>query len=404
MKNLLFFVLLFFQLTTVHAQKDSSIIVFKNVNVIDGVSKKALKKVHVIVSNGKITGIQRGSIKPTIEGIIIELSGKWLLPGYIDAHTHLYTVDAVQTALSNGVTTARTMGCNHFFDIEIRNKHAQKNNSFPDIIAAGYQIGPDMPEEFYKDFPEFTNLKPTVQGVENVRRIVKALVAHKVDFIKILATERAGTPDTDPRNRTFTDEEIVAIVDEANKAGIPVAAHAHGDEGAYAAVRAGVRSIEHGSYLSYKTLAVMKLRGTYLVPTFSFWEQTAATPQNKDNPVLTERIKTFVQLVHGVTSLAYKMGVPVVAGTDTRYVVSGLSMESEAVQLKKAGMSAMDIIKAMTHLSAQCLRIDARTGTVKKDMEADLVVLEQNPLSDITALKKIVMVVNDGKVVINRLQ
>jgi imidazolonepropionase-like amidohydrolase len=261
-----------------------------------------------------------------------------------------------------------------------------------------------MPEEFYKDFPEFTNLKPRVQGVENVRRIVKALVAHKVDFIKILATERAGTPDTDPRKRTFTDEEIVAIVDEANKAGIPVAAHAHGDEGAYAAVRAGVRSIEHGSYLSDKTLALMKSRRTYLVPTFSFWEQTAATLQNKDNPVLAERIKTFVQLVHGVTSRAYKMGVSVVAGTDTRYVVSGLTMESEAAQLQKAGMSAMDIIKAMTHRSAQCLRIDARTGTVKKGMEADLVVLEQNPLSDITALKKIVMVVNDGKVVINRLQ
>lgn len=148
MKNLLFIVLLFFQLNTLHAQKDSSTIVFKNVNVIDGVSKKPLKKVHVIVSNGKITGIQRGSIKPTIEGIIIDLSGKWLLPGYIDAHTHLYTVEAAQTALSNGVTTARTMGCNHFFDIEIRNKHAQKNNSFPDIVAAGYQIRPDMPEEF----------------------------------------------------------------------------------------------------------------------------------------------------------------------------------------------------------------------------------------------------------------
>jgi len=404
MKNLLFFVLLFFQLTTVSAQKDSSIIIFKHVNVIDGISKKPLKNVNVMVSNGKITAIQRRNIKPTAEGIVIELGGKWLLPGYIDAHTHLYTVDAFQTALSNGVTTARTMGCNNFFDIEIRNKHAQKNNSFPDIVAAGYQIKPDMPEEFYKDFPEFTNLKPRVQGVENVRRIVKALVAHKVDFIKILATERAGTPDTDPRKRTFTDEEIVAIVDEANKAGIPVAAHAHGDEGAYAAVRAGVRSIEHGSYLTDKTLALMKLRGTYLVPTFSFWEQTAATPQNKDNPVLTERIKTFIQLVHGVTSLAYKMGVPVVAGTDTRYVISGLSMESEAVQLQKAGMSAMDIIKAMTHRSAQCLRIDARTGTVKKGSEADLVVLEQNPLRDITALKKIVMVVNDGKVVINRLQ
>jgi imidazolonepropionase-like amidohydrolase len=219
-----------------------------------------------------------------------------------------------------------------------------------------------------------------------------------------LATERAGTPETDPLKRTFTDEEIVAIVDEATKAGIPVAAHAHADEGAYAAVKAGVRSIEHGTFLSDKTLALMKSKGTYYVPTFSVRDQRPADPKNVNNPILEERKKSFLPHLMEVTMKAYKMGILVVCGTDTRYSEPGHTMADEALYLQKAGMPAMDIIKAMTSTSAKCLGIYDRTGSIKKGMEADIVILRQSPLKDLSALHDILMVVNNGQIVVTLTQ
>lgn len=402
MAKLLFFTCLYFVSIVVSAQKDSSIIVFKHANVIDGISKKALIDVTVSIADGKIVDIQKKVAKSSANAIIIDLQGKWLLPGYIDAHVHI-DFKGASVALASGVTTARTMGGGEI-DLKIRSAHRSGNNSLPDIIAAGYQLRPDMQETFFEDFPQFTGLKPKVSGVENLRLIVKALVSHKVDLIKILATERAGTPETDPSKRTFADEEIAAIVDEADKAGIPVAAHAHGDEGAYAAVKAGVRSIEHGTFLSDKTLALMKSKGTYYVSTFSNWDQTPPNPNYVNNPILAERKRTFRPALMEVTKKAYKMGILIVCGTDTRYSEPGHTMADEALYLNKAGMPAMDVIKAMTYTSAQCLDVHNRTGSIKKGMEADLVILKQSPLKDLSALHDILMVVNNGQIVVNKMQ
>ncbi|HET9826154.1 MAG TPA: amidohydrolase family protein [Chitinophagaceae bacterium] len=354
------------------------------------------------IAKGKIVDIQKKVTKPSANAIIIDLHRKWLLPGFIDAHVHV-NFEQAKTALQSGVTTARTMGGGEI-DLRIRSAHRLGNDSLPDIVAAGYQLRPDMSETFYGDFPQFTDLKPKVSGVENLRLIVKALVSHKVDLIKILATERAGTPETDPLKRTFTDEEIAAIVDEADKAGIPVAAHAHADDGAYAAVKAGVRSIEHGTFLSNQTLALMKSKGTYYVPTFSGWDETPSNPNNINNPILAERKRTFQPAVMEVTRRAYKMGIPIVCGTDTRYSEPGHTMADEAQYLHKAGMPAMDVIKAMTYTSAQCLGVQHRTGSIKKGMEADLVILKQSPLKDLSALHDILMVVNDGQIVVNKMR
>ena len=105
-----------------------------------------------------------------------------------------------------------------------------------------------------------------VKSVDDIRRVVRANLAHGVDWIKVNATDRAGTADTDPRQQMFSEQELKAIVDEAAAKNVPVQAHAHGEEGAQAAVRAGVRSIEHGTYLSDEALGLMKQKGTFFVP------------------------------------------------------------------------------------------------------------------------------------------
>lgn len=286
-----------------------------------------------------------------------------------------------------------------------RDTHLQGDKQIPDIIACDYQVRPDMANGFYDDFPEFASLKPNVHGAENLRKIVQVMIAHHVNIIKLFLTERADNkPEDVVPKRTFTDEEIISAVDEATKAGIPVAAHEiRNDDAAYTAVKAGVRSIEHGIQLSDKTLALMKMKGTYLVPTFSFWDQSPNPVLKIDPSVLVERKRVYLPVLTNLVNRAYKIGVSVIGGTDTRYSEPGHTMADEALYLHKAGIPAMEVIKAITSSPAHCLGVQSRTGSIKKGMEADLIIVGQNPLKDLQALQHILMVINDGQIVLNKI-
>jgi imidazolonepropionase-like amidohydrolase len=410
MKTFIACICIFVNVVVISAQDGSRVIVFQHANVIDGVSREPLRDVSVIIANGKITGIRKrlGSVPAGAE--VIDLKGKWLLPGYIDSHVHFNDFESAQRALRFGITTGRTMAADHFIDVEIRDAHRRGRTDIPEVIAAGYQVRPDVFDafpSFIKDFPEFADMKPRVSGTENVRRVVRAFASKGVDHIKILATERAGTPDTDPRKRTFTDEELIAIVDEARKAGLKVAAHAHGDEGALAAVEAGVRSIEHGTWLSDKTLTVMKARGTWFVTNIVGTSATAFLESvYSPNPILAERRRTMRPAAIEVTQRAYRLGIPIVAASDFAYgpqLDSGrATIADNAAGLAEAGIPKMEAIKAITSQAAKLLEISKRTGAIRKGLEADIVVVGENPLSSIGALKDIRIIVNDGKVVFNK--
>jgi imidazolonepropionase-like amidohydrolase len=408
MKKLIACICLFVNALAISAQDRSRVIVFEHANVIDGVSREPLRDVSVTIANGKITGIQKSLKRMPAGAEVIDLKGKWLLPGYIDSHVHV-DFEQAQRALRFGVTTVRTMGGGSFIDIEIRDAHRRGRTDIPEVLAAGYQVRPDVfnAPSFLKDFPELADMKPRVSGTENVRRVVRAFALKGVDHIKILATERAGTPDTDPRKRTFTDEELIAIVDEARKAGLKVAAHAHGDEGAYAAVKAGVHSIEHGTWLSDKTLRLMKSRGTWLVSNIFGNSDRPLGSIVSTNPILVERGRTMWPQAKEVTRRAYEMGVHVVGATDLNYgreFDSGRwTIADNALGFAKAGIPKMEAIKAITSEAAKLLEIDKRTGAIRKGLEADIVIVGDNPLSSIEALKDIRMIVNDGTVVFNKM-
>ena len=254
-----------------------------------------------------------------------------------------------------------------------------------------------MAAAFFEDFPALADLRTRVSGTDNVRRVVRPLVSRGVDHIKFLATERGGD---DPRKRTFSDEEIEALVDEARKAGLRVAAHAHGDEGALAAVKAGVHSIEHGTFMSDQTLASMQQRRTYYVPTFA--RQLPSGPEDRDNPIQAERRHETVSLRNTLTALAEKLGIPLAAGTDLVYETAELSMADEALSLQKAGLSPVRVLQIMTSGSATLLGIQKRTGAIKVGLEADFVILGANPLTRLDALKDIRVIVNDGEVAFRR--
>jgi imidazolonepropionase-like amidohydrolase len=388
---------------TVSSHNQSAPLAITRANVIDGVSNQPLLDVTVIVRDGKIE--QVGKINPPAGAATLDLKGKWLLPGFVDAHAHIANLTAARVALASGVTTARDLGVNHFFDIGVRELNHAGVAELPDIVAAGYHVRSRPSAELFVDLPKLNDLMgKTVSGEQSVRRIVRAQIERGVNVIKINATERAGLPDTDPRKRVFTDEEIAAIVDEARKSGVYVAAHAHGDEGAYAAVKAGVRSIEHGTYLSDRTLALMKERGTYLDPTIATVADLIEPGGDYDNAILSIRGRHMLPRVRETAAKAWKMGIKLVAGTDTGYgPQSNRRMPHEVMELVGIGMPPMDAIKAATSASAECLGIHTRTGAIKPGLEADFVVVERDPLADIKNLQDVILVVNNGKVVVNRI-
>jgi imidazolonepropionase-like amidohydrolase len=388
-----------------HSQNTSTQLVITRANVIDGVSNLPVLNATIFVRDGKIEDVVPGPASILAGATVIDLKGRWLLPGFQDAHAHIANLAAARLALNSGVTTARCLGVNHFVDLGIRELNHAGVSDLPDIIGAGYHVRPRPAEELFIDLPKLKDLMGRqASGTDNVRRLVRAQIERGVNVIKTMGTERAGLPDTDPRKRVFTDEELAAIVDEARKANIYVAAHAHGDEGAAAAVRAGVRSIEHGTWLSDETLKAMKERGTYFVPTIATVADLIEPGGDYDNALLAIRGRAMLPRLRETAERAWKMGIKLVAGTDTGYGPnSNRRMPDEIIELTKIGLPPMDAIKAGTSAAAECFGVEKRTGTIRRGLEADLIVVERDPLADIRNLQDVLLVVNNGKVVVNRL-
>lgn len=389
---------------TLSAQSPPPAIVITHATVIDGVAAEPLRDASVVIRDGKIERIVAGNVAVPAGATVLDLKGRWLLPGFIDAHAHVRDLSSARAVLASGVTTVRSLGVDHFTDIGIRELNRAGIADLPDVLAAGYHVRPRASEALFLDLPQLADLMPGVTGPQNVRRMVRTLIERGADVIKIMATERAGLPETDPRKRVYSDEELAAAVDEARKLGRPVAAHAHGDEGAAAAVRAGVRTIEHGTYLSDATLALMKERGTCFDPTIATVIDLIDPGGNYDDPVLSVRGRAMLPRVRDAATRARKMGVRLIAGTDTDYGPrSTRRIQDEVAELVQVGVGPMDAIKSATSVAAQCLGVEQRTGALKPGLEADLVALDRDPLADVGALRDVVLVVNNGRVAVNRL-
>jgi imidazolonepropionase-like amidohydrolase len=369
-------------------------------NLIDGVSAQPLHNATIIARNGRIESVSINPAESPTQIQRIDLRGGWLLPGLVDAHAHLYDLRGARIALASGVTMIRAMGGSRFADVGIRELHRIGVTDVPDVVAAGYQIRPRLNDDFPLDFPQLYDLMSEVRGAESMRRLVRAMTTRRVDLIKILATERAGLADQDPFKRTFTDEELAAAVDESRRALLPIAAHAHAEEGAEAAVRAGVNSIEHGTYLNGETLDLMKRQGTFFVPTIMF---SKGLTEEKD-PKLHDRGETFLHQVRNAVAHAWKLGVKIAAGTDAEYGRDSRSMPKEIAQLVEAGIPIMNAIKAATSVAAECIGAGNRAGRVVPGLDASFVALDQDPLQEVAALQSPTLVVNRGKVIINRLR
>ena len=323
----------------------------------------------------------------------------------IDAHVHIASLPQLRAALESGVTTVRSAGVSNFVDVGMRDLVKKGFVAGPDVIATGYHVRPGIAPEYFLDFPELGDLLSS--GINNgdaIRRAVNANLSKGVEWIKTLATERAGTPNTDPRKQVYSQEELRILVTTADAKNIPVMAHAHGAEGADAAVRAGVRSIEHGTYLTDETLQLMAKQGTYFDPTADIVNDLAEAGGDYDDAALKRRGEMMRPILKAAIGKALKYGVKIVAGSDTGYGPNSVARISrEAEELVGAGMTPLQALQAATIVSAEMLRIDKRVGALEPGMEADVLVVDGNPIENIRTLLDPLLVISNGRVGLDRL-
>ncbi len=371
-----------------------------NVNIFNGVDNDIISGKTVLVRDGIIEGMFDAAADVPDDYSVIDCEGNYLMPGLIDVHTHLETLEQAARALASGVTTIRTAGVPAYQDVAMAALSKAGKIPGPDVVAAGVYVTPRLEDTILAD-PRMVPLADGVESDEALRLLVKINLDHGVAVIKTRGTERAGRADTDPREQVYTQHQLEVVVDEARKGGVPVMVHAHGDEGARAAVLAGARSIEHGSYLEPDTLKLMKERGTWLVPTYITMVEML---EEEYEGALRVRGTYMVPRLEKVIRQAHELGVPIATGADSYYDAQTINRISlEAWHLVRLGLSTFEALQAATVNSAELLMLGDSTGRIETGFEADMILVPSNPLEDISALQDILLVMSNGRVALKRI-
>ena len=382
----------------------------------------------IIISENIISSIEDGFINPKNDKIeLIDLKTKVLLPGLIDFHVHMEsesggkeryinrfqdskadvafksTVVAKKTLLA-GFTTVRDVGGSGV-NIALRNAINKGVVDGPRIFTSGKTIattgGHGDPTNGYRaDLVEDPGPEDgVVNSISDARKAVRYRYKNGADLIKITATGGVMSMAKNGQNPQFTEEVMKAIVSTADDYGMHVAAHAHGDEGMYRAVKAGVKTIEHGSIMQERTMKLMREKNTYLVPTISAGEHVAkmaAIPGYYPEIIIPKALEVGVQN-KASTKRAYEMGVPISFGTDAGVFPHG-DNAGEFIYWEEIGIPAEYSLKAATITNAKLLNMENFLGQIKKGFLADIIATNESPTKDISTLKNIVFVMKDGKV------
>jgi imidazolonepropionase-like amidohydrolase len=392
--------------------------VVRAARMVDVVKGVVVEPAVVVIAGGKIRSI--GTADVPANARTIELGDLTLLPGLIDAHTHLtgdlegdwvtrpvreLPADAALRGARNarrtlfaGFTTVRDVGSVGFADISLMKAIDAGLVEGPRTIASAHAIG------ITGGHCDWTGWAPGVvekgpkegvaDGVDGVTEAVRYQIKHGAKVIKVCATAGVLSFDATVGAQQLTDSELQAIVQEAARHGLKVAAHAHGSEGILAAVRAGVASIEHGSMLTDESIDLMKRRGTYLVPTAHL-----LTTLNPDSlpPAIGAKAAQVIPLARESHRRAVRAGVKIAFGTDAAVYPHGDNAREFAAYVGY-GMRPADAIRTATVNAADLLGVTDR-GTIASGKLADLIAVRGNPLEDVRALQQVLWVMKGGLVV-----
>jgi imidazolonepropionase-like amidohydrolase len=404
-----------------------SLIVLKAARMFDGRSDRIVDNAMVVIEGSKIREAGAG-ITPPPGAIVIELGDVTLLPGFIDAHTHmsgeasdnwlndfyqglrrsvpeqtLLASTYARKTLVAGFTTVRNVGAEDDIDVGLRNAIRNGWIEGPRMLVSRYALGATGGHCDRTGFPPGTFAKDKgvaegiIHGEVEAREAVRQQVKYGADVIKVCASGGVLSLGDDLGASQLTDGELAAIVDEAHRLGRKVAAHAHPDAAARAAVRAGVDSIEHGSFLTEETLALMKAKGTYLVPTLLAGEWVIGKA-DKLPPEIAAKARAAVAARSDAFRRALKSGVRIAFGTDAAVAPHDLSAREFGLMVG-LGMSPAAALRT-TATAADLLGLGDRLGTLEKGKDADVVAVPGDPLKDIHVTERVVFVMHGGRIAV----
>ncbi|MBW1722400.1 MAG: amidohydrolase family protein [Deltaproteobacteria bacterium] len=405
--------------------------IFQNVTIIDGLRDKPLLDSMLVIEGGTIVyagNKDQGILERYSHGKIVDLRGMWIMPGMIDTHVHLSldgspdyfrlmieetpqlaairAVRRVRKILESGFTTIRTMGDKGCIDIAVKQAVEEGEIPGPRILTSGQALTITGGHgDMFPNHVKIEGLARIVDGPDEARKAAREQLKLGADNIKLMATGGGMSPGPGTVAQ-LTVEEMRAAVEEASKYGKITGAHAIGAEGIKNALEAGVRTIEHGSFLDDTGIRLLLEKEAFLVPTLSAFK-TLKFGEDGGVPLKTIRKVEHFQTVHMKNlKRAIKAGVKVVVGTDagTPFNYHGESAY-ELECLVANGLSEMQAIRSATSIAAEALNL-SNVGVIQKGCVADLVVLEANPLEDIKTLQqpeKIVAVLKDGEIVAGKL-
>jgi imidazolonepropionase-like amidohydrolase len=394
--------------------------------LIDGISIEPKKNMTIVIEKNKITSVEIGYSKAGIGDKTIDLKTKTITPGWIDMHVHMehetsptrymetftynpadyafQSVKFAETTLMIGFTTVRDLGGNGV-NISLRNAINKNLIKGPRVYTAGKSIATtgghaDPTNGYRKDLMGDPGpAQGVANGADECRQAVRQRYKDGSDLIKITATGGVLSVAKSASNPQFTEEEIKAIVETAKDYGFKVAVHAHGAEGMKRAIRAGVNSIEHGTYMDDEAIALFKQYGTWYVPTLT---AGAAVADSAKKPgyypdLVTPKALEIGPKIRASFAKAYKEGVKIAFGTDAGVFKHGLNW-LEFVKMIDAGMTAMDAIKSATIHAADLLGEKDKLGSIETGKLADIVAIDGDPLKDPQVFGKVIFVMKDGVV------
>jgi imidazolonepropionase-like amidohydrolase len=352
----------------------------------------------VVMAAGSRDATRRAVARVSGRAQTIEVPGKWVVPGLVDVHVHLNALADARAVLQAGATTVRSGSSNFYQDVALRPLTDWAPGLAPRTRAAGVFVSPQLGDTLLADpaLAPLASLADGVQSTSDLRYLTRVNLSRGVDVIKTRANPRAGLPEQDPTELVYDREQISAIVSAARGAG--VLCHAYSEEGIDGAVRAGVRSIEHGVFVSEATLDLMARRRTFFTPTAAAITGLSQSP----DPILAARGRQYTPILQAAIREAHARGVTVVAGTDS-FGTDVDPIGSEVRLLVEAGLSPLDALRGATTHAARLLGWSRKVGRLARGYYADVVVADGNPLEDGAALERIKLVVAQGTVVRNDL-
>jgi imidazolonepropionase-like amidohydrolase len=368
--------------------------------LFDGTGADPVSGAELVVDGAKIAA------GPAPEGAdVVDLSGCFVMPGLIDAHTHLSVVpgrgdqlgqlrqepgrqalrvpDNLRLDLDAGTTTMRIMGEEDWLDLYTREAIEAGTLSGPSLLLATRPIAAGNGHG---------RMKSSFDGPDEIRRGARENLARGADFLKLFATGGVSS-GTGLEHAAFSAAEMRVAVEEAERAGTYVAAHAHGGPGLMTAVEAGVRTIEHAAVASDDEVEAMLAAGCILVGTFSIlFHPEGIEGGDGGNPQVLDNLKVARERVTERMERILTSGLPLALGTDSMHG----QMPFEVRTAMRFGVSPKSALVAATSGGAEALRIESRTGTLRPGMDADVIALDGNPLEDPSALDRVVFVMKRG--------